>query len=453
MVKVRSRNMTMLLLGIAVMLLATGCFGLFQSKEARVDGTVVNEQGNAIIDAVVTLTGAKTFRTETNEDGAFAFSEVPFARYTLIVEDAVTEEVLHIDEVSIRQERVKLNIQATTDTDSPHRTNLYPPKIASPEDYITEITGFTMTAGTEEVELDTTRSLNGLASLRIVGSSAKQGVWVASMFVPDNRETYTASAYIYGKKGDQFYIELQEKGPKGTGVEKSHNGDTFTLEGDGWERIHATATMEKGDSLGIVIRSAKKDHDFEVWVDQLQLELGSEPTAWEEPPLSRNLLTYNQATVEYDTRGFIGAKGSGEVPVMTLDTSEAWEGNSSLKVEGVGDGANEGYYMWSAFVPNERGTYTASLYLKGTPGDRFFLVLEEKGKAGTGKVEEHVGDVFELQSSDWERHSITATMQEGHTLGFVLRHADASPFTVWVDGLQLEEGSAATRWVAPSTEM
>src|SRR5690625_746050 len=182
MVKVRSRNMTMLLLGIAVMLLATGCFGLFQSKEARVDGTVVNEQGNAIIDAVVTLTGAKTFRTETNEDGAFAFSEVPFARYTLIVEDAVTEEVLHIDEVSIRQERVKLNIQATTDTDSPHRTNLYPPKIASPEDYITEITGFTMTAGTEEVELDTTRSLNGLASLRIVGSSAKQGVWAASMF-------------------------------------------------------------------------------------------------------------------------------------------------------------------------------------------------------------------------------------------------------------------------------
>jgi len=229
----------------------------------------------------------------------------------------------------------------------------------------------------------------------------------------------------------------------------NHYGETFTLSGDGWERIHATATMTEGDTLGVVIRNPEEE-PFGFWVDQLQLELGDEPTPWQEPVQTKNLLNYNQATIAYNTSGFIPAKGSGYEPDLAVDDNVAWEGETSLRMENPGIGEGEGFYMWPAFVPDNRGTYTASMYIKGEPGTTLYFVLEEKGSAGTGAVRKVRGDNFTLSSNDWERHSITITMEEGETLTLTLRNAEFFPATVWIDGIQIEEGPEATEWVAPA---
>src|SRR5690606_6424895 len=115
---------------------------------------------------------------------------------------------------------------------------------------------------------------------------------------------------------------------------------------------------------------------FEIWLDKFQLEMGDTPSEWQPPVKTKNLLTYNQATIEYDTRGHIPATGGGTAPTLERDTSVAWEGSSSLKVTGDGSRAGQGLYAWSVFVPNVAGTYTGSVYIKGTPGDQFYLAFE-----------------------------------------------------------------------------
>lgn len=415
-------------------------------RVAVVQGILTDADGTPAADLVVRLVGPQSKQTTTNADGEFVFEDVNHGLYSLAVDGE--GETLHMQTVPVVRDEVDVSVALAEVEEPPVRVNLFTPNIASVE---TNTTGFTMTSGTSEMSRDATRALHGDASLRVVGTKPNHGVWIASTFVPDNRATYTASAYIYGKEGDQFFIDFEEKRHTGTSVEKRHRGPVFTFESEGWHRVHHTATMEVGDSLGVVIRNAQ-EKDFEIWIDKLQLELGNEPTEWQEPVQTRNLFTYNQGTADVDTRGFIPAKGQGENPKLSFDPTVAWQGEGSLKVEGQGAGASEGFYMWSVFVPDARGTYTGSLYLKGTPGDRFYLVFEEKGKSGTGKVLESASEMFELQSDEWERFSFTVTMYAGQTLGFVLRHVEDEPFTVWVDGLQFEEGSAATRWVSPALE-
>lgn len=315
----------------------------------------------------------------------------------------------------------------------------------------TDVTGFTAASNAEAPVRDFRRALDGRASLYVAGDGARarQGVWLASAFVPDNRGTYTASVYIWGKAGDQWFMTIEEKQNTGTTVVKEHAGEVFTLKGDGWERIWVTAAIEAGDSLGVVVRHATAE-PFEIWLDNFQLEMGSVPTEWQPPAVTKNLFTYNQATLAYDVRGHIPATGGGNPTVLERDTAVAWEGEASLKVTGDGSRAGQGIYTWSVFVPDPIGTYTASVYIKGKPGDQFYLTLEEKGPTGTGVQRTVTGEPFTLQSDGWERHSLTIQMRAGQTLGLTVRHATAEPFTVWLDGFQLEQGPAATEWVPPA---
>lgn len=314
-----------------------------------------------------------------------------------------------------------------------------------------DATGFTAASSASTPMRDMRRAAEGRSSLYIEGDGARarQGTWLASTFVPDNRGTYTFSVYVYGKAGDQWFLTFEEKRNTGTTVVKEHVGEVFTLKGDGWERIWATATMEEGDSLGVVVRHAVAE-PFQIWLDKFQLEMGDKPSEWQPPVTTKNLFTYNQATLEYDTRGHIPATGGGNAPTLERDTSVAWEGEASLKVTGDGSRVGQGLYTWSVFVPDIGGTYTASVYIKGTPGDQFYLAFEEKGPSGTGVQRTVNGDVFTLTSSDWERHSLTTNMVAGQTLGFLVRHATDTPFEVWLDGFQMEKGREATEWVPPA---
>lgn len=316
----------------------------------------------------------------------------------------------------------------------------------------TDTTGFSKGSSIPELDRDTSRSLHGDASLRLKGSAVNQGTWMASVFAPDKNGTYTASTYVYGSEGDQFFMVLQEKNISGGGLIESYTGDTFTLEGDGWERIHVTATLSNndGNSVGIVVRNAQ-GKNFEIWLDQFQLEFGNEPTSWEMPIVTKNLLTYNQGTAEIDHRGFIGGPGQGTAPELSIDGNEAIQGNSSLKVDWAGDGTGETFYLWPTDVQDKSGTYTASVYIKGTPGDRYQLTLEEKGAPFTGVSSRIVGPEFELASNDWERHSVTIKMSGGHTLGLLVKHMNVESTVAWFDGFQLEQGAARTQWVSPAS--
>jgi hypothetical protein len=162
-----------------------------------------------------------------------------------------------------------------------------------------------------------------------------------------------------------------------------------------------------------------------------------------------NLLTPNQAFVGWDNGGFFGATGGGTTPAVTFDTASVTPGSGSIRI--VGDGSKRGQGIWLAsnFVPENRGTYTFSGYVKGQPGDSYYVAFEEKGPAGTGVQITQEKEPFTITGTDWERFSTTVTMQAGDSLGVTVRHNTATPFDVLFDNMQLELGSVATAWNAP----
>lgn len=326
--------------------------------------------------------------------------------------------------------------------------NLLTPNLA---DVIWDTGGFTGATGggtTPSLSRDTTVAWSGESSLRITGDGSRrgQGVWMSSIFVPDNRGTYTFSGYIKGTPGDSYYVAFEEKGPAGTGVQVTHEVAPFKIAGTDWQRFSATVTMETGDSLGVTVR-----HDtaapFDVWLDGMQLELGQTATAWNAPRYTKNLVNYNQATVEYDARGLIGLAGA----TVSRDTTHSWEGAASLKVEGKGTADGQGIYMWPAFITKVGEPYTFSVYVSGQAGDVFYLTVEEKGHAGTGlQSTPATGTPFVLKGDGWERQSISFTAQSSQRVNLTLKHSTKAPFTLYVDGLQLEAGASATTWEAPA---
>lgn len=336
---------------------------------------------------------------------------------------------------------------ASQAADLERTVNLLTPNQAGVE---TNTVGFNTLAGTAILR-DTSISREGSASLRVVGTGANgyAGIWMSSVFVPDNRGTYTFSVYAYGEAGTKLRLNIEEKGRTGTGVQKTHYKE-YVLKGDGWERLEVTATLDTGDSVGLAVQHPEAKA-FQVWLDQFQLEIGDKATEWQAPVVTKNLLLYNQATFELDDRGINAATGGGNAPELVLDREVAWQGETSLKITGDGSARGQGIWLWPAFVPDNRGTYTASVYLKGTPGDQFFLAFEEKSGTGTQVINTINGEPITLKSSDWERITFTATMRLGESITVLLRHGLEAPFTVWVDGLQLEQGDTATPWTAPAS--
>ncbi len=298
------------------------------------------------------------------------------------------------------------------------------------------------------VTQDTSRAWEGSASLHVKGdgSATRQGIWMASTFVPDHRASYTFSGYIYGEAGTEVMVTYEEKGANGAGVVIEHTSDVFVLTGE-WQRFTFTADMVAGDSLGVTVRHMKAE-PFEFWLDGLQLEKGDSASAWQAPIQGKNLLTFNQATVETDTRGFVPATGGGRPTWLARDVQQAWEGEASLHIEGDGSAVGQGVWMWPAFLPDTRGVYTISLYVKGEAGDVFYLTAEEKGDMGTG-LARAVNSEPVVLTGGWDRLSVTIRMEEGTRLNPVLRHATDEPFNVWIDGIQIEQGPTATEWEAP----
>lgn len=119
-----------------------------------------------------------------------------------------------------------------------------------------------------------------------------------------------------------------------------------------------------------------------------------------------NLLTPNQAGAEGDTTGeFIPLKEAG----LSLNTTNHWQGQQSLKVDTRGEAGEEGVaieakvdkalYNGNAIVP---AYYVASVYLKGQ--GNMMLSLKEPGAEGTTEP-----TYIELSPTEWKRFSCTQT--------------------------------------------
>lgn len=167
-----------------------------------------------------------------------------------------------------------------------------------------------------------------------------------------------------------------------------------------------------------------------------------EPELIDYSPVGANL--NHNGNFETDIAG-VAANGGG-VHTFTRDTTEHQFGVASLKtvIDGSVSGQGPGYNVGAAIPVTPGGTYTFSVYLKGS------------GTVALGVSEYTGGLVFitnQFQSAaaitgSWVRRTFTITV--GGTTGFVVLRAStliAQAITFYSDGVQLEAGSSATPYV------
>jgi len=157
-----------------------------------------------------------------------------------------------------------------------------------------------------------------------------------------------------------------------------------------------------------------------------------------------NMLTANQSSVETDTSGFAAYVGGGGS--ISRDTSQAWQGASSLKV--VTDGSGTYQYV-DARVPIEYNVvpgqvYTFSFYILGASAAGTLRYFVDSDQGAVSSVQ-----TLTLATS-WTRYSVTFTAPTNVTARWYAPRLDtggtAQALTFWLDGLQLEQNSSTTPW-------
>jgi hypothetical protein len=154
-----------------------------------------------------------------------------------------------------------------------------------------------------------------------------------------------------------------------------------------------------------------------------------------------NLLTKNQSDVETNTTGFGPASGG----VISRDTTEKWEGESSLKVVTNGAQAYQGTYLLdTAVTPSQ--THKAMAHIKGVGTIVMSLAELDAASGAIGQSD----SVAITLSDQWQKIIVTRTFGAlGVKARMKIQTNSAQVATFYVDGLMLAKD--AGRWVPGQT--
>lgn len=238
-------------------------------------------------------------------------------------------------------------------------------------------------------------------------------------------------------------------------------------------------SIAEGAGLGFVVR----DLVLDVYAP------GSRP--------SPNLWTANQADVETDLAGILASDypatvltspnvvfnvnqaGGGETavsspdfttaggapaPTLSRDATQFWQGAASCKVVlNAANPVNSGMrFGGGAGAANNRTpvtggqVYTASVYVRGNAGGENLALVVAYYDAASAFISQTANQPFTIAAAGvWQRATATGTVPANcASIGFqVIGTAAATGYTYWVDGFQVEAGSAATAWSLPGSSL
>lgn len=155
---------------------------------------------------------------------------------------------------------------------------------------------------------------------------------------------------------------------------------------------------------------------------------------------SKNLLSLNRTNGAEDgtTTGFSDWQPGN---IFTSDTTEYWQGSRSLKTVTANLISGEGFAVTTSIV-SVGNAYTFSVYLKGA-GTVNVCISESTSPYPTTCS-------FVTLTSTWTRYSVTRTMTLNNSSGVwpIVVTSAKQAATYYADGLQFEQSSSATAWVA-----
>jgi PKD repeat protein len=133
------------------------------------------------------------------------------------------------------------------------------------------------------------------------------------------------------------------------------------------------------------------------------------------------------------------------------NSTTAWQGSRSVRVNTTGSGSNEGATAGSgAMFPLLSNTpYTASFYLQGQSGGESVTVrFTEYDNSGYVTATNNAVTL----TTGWRRYNVTGTTSSTTTKGYLSVLTTGTSSYVWfIDGIQFEMGSVSTPWQLPAT--
>lgn len=349
-----------------------------------------------------------------------------------------------------------------------------------------ESNGFTATTNAS-VSITTSEQWEGTTSLKIdtTGSGANEGLTSKGMspynYTVISAGDYTFSVYLKGSGTVKLWIEERDISHAIIG---STSSLTKTLTSS-WTRYDVTRTITTGVRLDIVVGTSTAQATT-FYADGLQLEKGTTPSTFESPvvglltptanikktiPISAsasgvltstnakvvsiwkakakwNLFTPNEATAGDSLGNITGFSGNIQLP--TYDTSTSYSGLGSIK--GIISLGDDEYFNTEGTDVTPNTTYTVQVthkenFSNGTLLLGFYQYDSSWVYLGV------TGWTTLTKSGSWKTESHTKTLRTDcyYVQIIVYRTGGAlSGDTVWLDNLQLEEGSTATTWSKPA---
>ena len=195
--------------------------------------------------------------------------------------------------------------------------------------------------------------------------------------------TYTYSIYAKGEKGCKTHLN--------TWIPNFHSGSSYTTNDknmigqfdltEDWKRYSATFTLKRGRPVEIHINCSNSTRkNCRVWIDDIQLEKGSKPTAFELPPAEGRLLTS-------EPENFVSADQpvNGRMSIYTAKPDMS--GQVLIQVKNF---FGEILLRKSfPFKSDSKGCAEIALPLDGLPGLGVFVVRADYTLADGSKAYEH----------------------------------------------------------------
>ncbi|MFN2467582.1 MAG: carbohydrate binding domain-containing protein, partial [Gaiellaceae bacterium] len=148
---------------------------------------------------------------------------------------------------------------------------------------------------------------------------------------------------------------------------------------------------------------------------------------------------------ERGLRGWRAYQGTGQGTVISVASGGARYGRAALRVAKARP-TTDPQGAWYRFFPIVRGQpYAVSMYLRGQTGtESVSITVTEWSRPSSFKIGPPI-----VLSTSWRRHTLTFTARRTINAAIYIRRAHDSadrPETFFVDGVQIEEGPAATEY-------
>jgi uncharacterized protein YcfL len=288
-----------------------------------------------------------------------------------------------------------------------------------------KILGWTQTNGTSGITSDSTRAYKGNKSVKVDDPSASTTVALKSEMIPlaVGGGKYRLSAELYSERGGgQLYIYFYDE----QGTELNVNNKYFTVPLNQWTSVSVQVDAPAGATQAAVMLYSSNGGISTVNYDNIQLLLLKNSTIFNSG--------FEQLAADGKLLGWTQTLGNGGI---VADSSRAYQGNYSVKVDDSSTAASAGFRSDMIPIAAGGGNYrlTATAYSERGGAQLYLYFYDAQGV----QLKDY-NKYFSIKNDQWVLISMQGEAPAGATQAAVLLYSSTGgTSTINYDNIELSQ--------------